>query len=505
MRKTLAASLALGLAMVGLTGLVSSPAANAAGKTLTYGVVLDITDWQASSGQQGNLAPFYQAVYDRLAFAKADGTLMPGLAKSWAYDKTKTVLTLNLRTGVKFTNGEVFNAAAVVKSLKAFQTGASPNASQAAGIKSVVAKGASVVVITLNEMDPAFESYLSNAMGLMGAPRTIGAADAKTNPVGTGPYILDKANSVSGSTYNFKPNPTYWNKANRPFDNLVIKVISDRAAAVNAIKAGQVDCIALNDNSAVPTLTAAGLKVASQQLNWVGLTFVDKSGRMGTPLKNVKVRQAINYAFDREVALKIMGGGYGVPTQQVFATYNRGYVKALDNAYPYNVSKAKALLAEAGYPNGFAITMPSLGSLSPAVWQYIKESMGAIGITVNYSDVPPAEYINQLIAPKFALYRMNLERNQDDWTMIRFLIGRDAPWNPSGYGDSKSDALLAKIQVTSGAAQTKLLQQLNTYISQQAWFAPLYAPPVNFVYNSTLNVKVHGGNAVPFLSDISPK
>jgi peptide/nickel transport system substrate-binding protein len=138
-------------------------------------------------------------------------------------------------------------------------------------------------------------------MGFMQATNTIGSADAKSNPVGAGPYIYDKASSVAGSSYVFKPNPTYYDKAHRVYDNLNLKVLNTAVAAVNAIKAGQVDAVAIADNSAVAGLRSSGLTVDEQNLNWVGLTFVDKGGRMGTPLKKLAVRQAINYGFDRAV------------------------------------------------------------------------------------------------------------------------------------------------------------------------------------------------------------
>ena len=109
MKRILATVVALGLAAAALVG---APA-QAAGKTLNLGVISAISDWQASSGQYANLGPYYQAVYATLLVQAPDGhTLKPGLATSWTYDKTQTVLTVKLRSGLKFTNGEAFNATA---------------------------------------------------------------------------------------------------------------------------------------------------------------------------------------------------------------------------------------------------------------------------------------------------------------------------------------------------------------------------------------------------------
>lgn len=451
------------------------------------------------SSEFGNRAPFFQAVYDGLAYAKPNGTLVPGLALSWKWDKSMKVMTLNLRKGIKFTNGEAFNAAAVVKNLLAFQKGDSPDASNASSIKSVKAKDAYTAVVTLSDVDPAFEGYLGRNMGLMQAPSTIGTEAAKTQPVGTGMYVFDKAASQIGSTYVFKSNPNYWNKGVRKFSNLTIKVISDQTAAVNAIKAGQVDAINLLDKSSVTSLQSAGLKIATVQLDWAGLTLVDKQGRMGSPLKNVKVRQAINYALNKDVLLQVLNNGYGKVTSTPFASYSKGSVKSLETYYKQDVAKAKALMSEAGYANGFTIDMPSVSVLGAAGYQAIKDQLAAIGITVKYTDVPLNEFFTQILTPKFPAFYMILERSANDWTFIKFLINRDAVWNPSGYGDATSDALLEKIRKSTGAVQAGHLKALNKYIVEQAWFAPFFVVDAKFAYKSNLKVQTQAGNAVPYL------
>lgn len=497
MKKLLATAAALAVAASGFAGVQQAQAATA--KSLSYGVIGDIKSFEVRSSEFGNRAPFFQAVYDGLALAKPDGSLIPNLALNWKYDKSLKVMTMNLRKGIKFTNGEAFNAAAVVKNLLAFQKGDSPDASNAASIKSVKAKGAYTVVITLSDVDPAFEGYLGRNMGLMQAPNTIGQESSKTNPVGTGMYVFDKANSQIGSVYAFKSNPNYWNKPVRKFDSLTIKVLSDPTAAVNAIKAGQVDVINLLSLSAVDSLKAAGIKTASYFLDWAGLTLVDKQGRMGTPLKNVKVRQAINYAINRDVMIQVIGNGHGKATSSVFASYSKGYDKALDSYYKYDVAKAKALMKEAGYENGFTLSMPSVAVLPAAGYQAIKDALAAINITVNYSDVPLNEFFTQILTPKFPAFLMFLERSSNDWTFIKFLINRDAVWNPSGYGDATSDALLAKIQKSTGAVQAGHLKALNKYLTEQAWFVPFYGNEGMFAYNSKVKVNVQAGNAVPYL------
>lgn len=505
MKRILAAVVALGLSAAALVGVP----AQAAGKTLTLGVISGLSDWQASSSQYANLGPFYQAVYSPLLVQAPDGrTLKPGLATAWKYDKTNTVLTLTLRKGVKFTNGEAFNAAAAKKNLEYYAIGAASDATtKSAAVKSIVAKNAETLVINLKSPSATFLTYLSSTYALQQAPSTIGTAEAKATPVGSGPYILDKSKTVAGATYVFTANPTYWDKANRKFDNLTLKVIANPTAAVNAVKAGDVDAIPITDYSSADSLKAAGLTLGKQYLNWIGITFVDKAGRMNSPMKNLKVRQAINFAIDRDAALKVFASGYGQTTQQVFATYNAGYDKTLNSTYTYNVARAKTLMAEAGYPNGFTVEMP-LATVSPAAQgAFIADQLAAIGITVKYTThatIP--DFFAAMWAPKYPLYRMTLERNSSDLVLIDFLLDRNAAWNPSGYGDATSDKLIATARTTSGAKQTAALKALNKYITQQAWFAPLASPEVLFAYDAKkIKVTIHNGNSMPYLGDIAPK
>jgi len=501
MKKLLAMSAALAIAATGFVGVSS---AQAAGTTLTYGVIADVTNWEASHGEHGNRAPLYQAAYDELLYQQPNGTIVPNLALSATYNKAQTVLTLQLRKGVKFSNGEAFTSAAVVKNLLAYKNGDGVGASLASSVKSVKAKGPLTVVITLSDVDPAFVQNLTGPMGMQQAPKTIGTAAAKSTPVGAGPYVMDTANSVPGSSYVFKSNPTYWNKKARHYGTVIFKVITDNTAAVNALKSGQVDCINLMDFSSIPSLTAAGIKIETQQLDWSGITLVDKAGRMGSPLKDVRIRQAINYALDRNALLQIRANGNGVPTSQVFASYSKGYDKSLNNYYPYDLAKAKQLMKDAGYEKGFTVSMPMVSALGATIWTAIKDQLGAIGITVDYSDVPFNNYFTSILTPKFPLYWMQLERNSNDWAFLKFLLVRDAIWNPSGYGTAQSDALINTIQHSSGAVQVKALKALNKYVVQQAWFAPFFASDMKFAHKSSVKVKLQGGNAVPYLFNISP-
>jgi peptide/nickel transport system substrate-binding protein len=498
-KSLVAVTAAAGLVLSGVT------ASHAATKTLTIGLIADIQSWAAASSQFGNLNLPYQAVYDTLLSADPSGALKPNVATKYSFDKAGTTLTLKIKQGIKYTDGTSLDAANVVKNLLAFQKGDSPDASNIASMASATAKGKDTVVIKLKDVDPAFLNYLARNAGLLESSKEIGAKDAKTNPVGSGPYILNKIKSKTGSMYVLDRNPKYWNKSAYPYDTLVIKPISDGTAMVNALESGQVDAANLAANGVIPELMSNGIKLEAHFLDWSGFSFVDRTGKLGSPLSNVKVRQAINYALDRKALVKAIGNGYGKVVEQVFSPDSPGYVPSLNNAYPYDVAKAKQLMADAGYADGFTINMPSVVAfLGEAPFTLMSDQLKAIGITVKYTEEPFATFFPHILTPVYPMYWMQLEQSPNSWQFLNFLVARNAVWNPDHYGDATSDALLAKIQHTTGATQTAALKQLNTYITQQAWFAPFYLAQGTFAHNSGVKVVSQAGNAVPYLTSFKP-
>jgi len=489
-----------GLVMGGVT---ASHAATQ--KSVTIGLIADLQSWAAASSQFGNLNLPYQAVYDSLLVATPDGTVKPNVATKYSYDKAGTTLTLSIKQGIKYTDGTALDAANVVKNLVAFQKGDSPDASNLGSMVSATAKGKDTVVIKLKDVDPAFINYLARNAGLLESSKEIGAKDAKTNPVGSGPYILNKIKSKTGSIYVLDRNAKYWNKKAYPFDQIVLKPISDPTAMVNALESGQVDAANLANNDVITELMANGIKFETSTLDLVGLYLVDRTGALKTPIANVKVRQAINYALDRKALLKTIGSGYGQVVEQPFSPKSAGYVPSLNSTYSYDPAKAKALMAEAGYANGFTMEMPSIVAfLGEAPFTLISDELKAIGITVKYTEEPFSTFFPHILTPVYPGYLMFLEQSPNAWQFLNFLIARTAVWNPDHYGDATSDDLLNKIQHSTGATQAKYLKQLNTYMVQQAWFAPFYVKQTTFAHNSSVKMTVQAGNAVPYLSSFKP-
>ena len=361
-RKWPGAAAGAALALLGPLVLSACGGSSGSSSTLTLGVIVPATTFEAPDMNWANESPYNQAVYDSLLQASPAGAIEPHLATAWSYNAAKTVLTLTLRTGVKFTDGTPFDASVAAQNLEAFQKGTSSNAGYLVNMASATAVSPTELVIRLKQPDPAFLTYLTQAAGSQESPKAWKTPTAATVPVGSGPYVLDTKATVVGSSYVFTANPNYWDKPEQHYSKIVMNVYTTATTVLDAIEGGQVNAANTFDDTTIPQIQNAGFTVYPLQLNWAGLSLFDRNGTMSGPLGKVQVRQAINMAFDRAALLKDMSEGYGSVTSQVFPTSSPGYQKALDSYYSFDPAKARQLLAAAGYPHGFTLDMPSISA-----------------------------------------------------------------------------------------------------------------------------------------------
>lgn len=507
-KKTLtvaAATAALALSLAGCAGGSSAGTGAAGTGTLTLGAVVPPDTEAAAGANWANQSPYVQAVYDSLLHESPDAKIEPWLATSWSYNADKTVLTMKLRTDVKFTDGEPFNATAAAQNVLRFRDGTSSNKSYLANVKDATAVDPATLQITLTQPDPALLTYLAQNAGAQESPKAFTSADVKTKPVGSGPYVLDTAKTVIGSKYVYTKNPNYWAKDTQHYANLVINVYGNITTEVNAIKGGQVSGVNLFDNSANDQVKASGYALFPHELDWTGLMILDRAGTMNPALGNVKVRQAIAYAIDRAAMLKAVDKGNGTVTGQIFPTSSPAYDPALDNAYPYDVAKAKSLLAEAGYGSGLTITLPEIVIGGTTVYDLIKQNLGDAGITVKYEQVALNDAIAALLAPKYPASWFRLQEDPTAWQIANFAITSTATFNPFHSADAKVNGLMKTIQSGSDADAAAAARELNAYVVGQAWFVPFYRVAGNFAADKNTDVVQQSDNAYPYLWNITPK
>ena len=492
---------AAALVLTGCSGSTSGSDSGSGG-TLILGAITPPTTFDPAGSEWGNRSPFYQAVFDTLLVATADGEIVPSLATSYEYNDDNTVLTLKIRDDVTFTDKSKLTADVVKQNLERFKTGTSPDAGYFAGVASVEAPDDTTVVITLSAPDPAMLNYLTRDPGLIASAESFDSPDLATNPVGSGPYVLDTAATVTGTSYSYTANPDYWNKDWQHYDKLTINVLQDATAGLNAVKSGEVNGIKLANNDNLAEVEGAGWTVNANELDFQGMLLLDRAGTMNPAIADVRVRQAINYAFDKESLLKAIGQGYGTPTTQIFPTSSEGYDESLDDDYPYDPEKAKELLAEAGYPDGFELNMPSSSLVGSSTFTLIQQQLSEVGITVTYTDAGN-NFIADVLAPKYAATWLTLQQDPD-WALINFELSPNAIFNPFKNADPELETLIEAVRTADESGYAAAVQAVNAYTVENAWFAPWYRQQSSFVTDANTKVETQTGNAYPYLWNITP-
>ncbi len=492
------------LALAGCSGTSSPSATKATGGTLTIGALADVKSFDPAQAHIGHYLQYDQPVYDSLLRRKPDGTLVPMLATEWSYDDSKTHLTLTLRSDVTFSDGTKLDADAVKVNLDRFRTGNGPDASTLAQVSDVAVKDATTVELTLKAPDPALLDYLGNADGFIASPKAIDGGKIATEPVGSGPYTLDKSATVAGSSYTFVKRSGYWDPSLQVYDKIVVKPITDSTAMLNALLSGQVN-VALLTAKTEAQAKNAGLTEYKYATDWQGLLIYDRAGKTVPALGDARVRQAINYAIDKKTLLSQVAKGLGTVTNQVFGPTTAAYDKSLDDSYPYDPKKAKALLAEAGYSGGFTVSMPTVaGLLDPALQAGISQNLKDVGITVDWQNVAATDFISSMVQGKFPMAWFSLFQGSP-WVAANQIITPDATYNPFHTTDPKVESLIAKIQSGSQSEQAAAAKELNRYVTAQAWFAPFYRPDQILFTDKDTTTEPQAQQAVPSIYSYAPK
>lgn len=470
-------------------------------QTLTLGILGEPRSWDPAQAHVGHVLQPYQVAYDSLLLREPDGSLSPMLATEWEYNEDNTVLTVDLRTDVTFSDGEKFDATAAKANFDHFKQANGPQMNQLRAVETVEAVDADTIAINLAAPDPSLEFYLSQAAGLMGSPKALGSEGITTVPIGSGPYVLDEASSVAGSQLVFEAREDYWNKDLQKFSGVTLKTLTDVTARTNAVVSGQVDA-AILDPKTGQQAEAAGLELVSNQVDWTGLLLMDRGGEVVEPLADVRVRQAINYAFDRETILEQVRLGRGTATSQPFGPDSGAWVEELEDTYTYDPEKAKELLAEAGHSTGVTIEMPALAAEEPTLQAILKQQLADVGITLNIGAPTTSTFTADVAAKKFPVIQYNLFQGEP-WVAINQLISTQALYNPFKTTTPELQAMIDEVQTAGTEAGTKA-QDVNRYVVENAWFAPLFRIDQMYYHSSKITVEPQIQQAVPSIYNYAP-
>lgn len=468
----LAAPLAAGL--VALTGCTSAGqggdtgGASSAKEVLTLGMTADIQGWDPG------VQPTYQgwsadAVWDSLLRCDKTGKPEASLADKWEFSADQKTAKLHIREGVKFSDGTPVDSAAVKANAEYYAT-AGGASSRWAGIK-VQTPDAQTVSISWPAPNPLLALRMCESK--IATPTTI-ASKKFDIPVGSGPYTLDAAATTRGSVYTFVKNDSFWDSARFPYKKLVLKVLEDETAAVNALKTEQID------GTMVSSATLEEAKGAGQNIQTLKgssttrLLITDHLGKKIPALGNLDVRKAMNMVFDRDAMSQKLYQGHASPAYQIFREGSDAYIPDMKDPYPFNVDEAKALMAKAGYADGFTLQIPTMtGQNHETLMPYITQQLAKINIKVEQVALSGPNAIAELLSGKFPVPLWQLGNYGESLQDISDYVLKDGIWNVSHQPDAKVDALWKKILTGSEAERKQAEQDLNRYVTEQAWFVPM--------------------------------
>ena len=331
-------------------------------------------------------------VYDKLIQVGPDATYEPMLATKWEFSPDGKTLTLTLREDVTFSDGEPFDAAAVKINLDNYLA-MDKSAPQLAltSVSDVEVTGDHQVAVHLKAPTTEILSALSsNLGGIMISPKAIESGDLATHPVGTGAYTIESFKPGEQAVYVRRTDKGgIWDPKTGKVAKVVISRIASNDAKANALKSGQIDMTTwagdVTDYSAQVSSGQVQTVVLDGVLNMVGMYFNPKV----KPLDDVKVRQAINLAIDRESIVEAFAQVSDARVQP-WPQGLPGFEEPREDAYAFNPEKAKQLLAEAGYPDGFEVPGDFLVSPSSNIdkaGEAVQANLADVGITINLRTV----------------------------------------------------------------------------------------------------------------------
>ena len=407
-------------------GILAGPAPAQQAGTFRFAdqVMLVTMDPHQHSG--GGL-PYLRPVYEALFARTADGRVEPLLATGYEIDGLD--VTITLRRDVAFSNGEPFDAAAVVANItRGVEMGILE------GLKPV--EGASVVddhtvSIRMKEPNPSIISDLAGVAGMMIAPSAMDDPALDRNPVGTGPYLYDKDVSREGEVRIYTPNPAYWDPERQGLSRYEVWEIPDDTARLNALKTGQIDAgIWLANPQAAMIDRSPDLELVriNGSLNY-HLIILDREGTQVPAFADRRIRQAMSHAIDREAFNKAIQFGLSVPSYQLYAEGDWPYDPELEGRYEYDPDKARALLAEAGYGDGFSFTMPSIPIFQSRL-EAIAGFLRDVGITMNIQLVEPGTLARRGRSTDFPTTNFVWSTMNDPKLLAIRYAGKDAAYNP---------------------------------------------------------------------------
>jgi peptide/nickel transport system substrate-binding protein len=484
------------------------------GKTIVVANEDDVNTLDPAGGLGTHTERTLGNMYDTLIRLDNSGKIEPALALSWEASPDGLQYTFKLRENVKFQDGTAFNSEAVkfsfdraLDSKHPYYYGpyAFPNFFQP-NIKSVDVVDPLTVKFTLSKIDPTFiPNLLWSNFGIV-SPEAVKkyAKDFGLHGAGTGPYQIvewDKGAKLVTKAYK-----EHWGGAPK-IDNLIFKPVPEDAARLTQLQSGEIQVAAAISPQLIPVVQSQPNLKIEMTTGGIHTWFAMLNTEEG-PLKNVKVRQALNYAINRDDLVKNLLKDTAVPSSS-FSYPNTWAYNPASEIYKYDPEKAKQMLAEAGFPSGFTLRyiVPASGSGMVAPTQIanvMQSDLAKIGVKVEITTQDWNTYLASIqggLSQKGATYDMAqfswMSTTDDPGLYVNyFLQANSTKEKPNGFNDGyynnpKVSELLAKAMETIDQnARTDLYKQAQALVAEDApWIFMFHSKNVMAMAKNVEGVK----------------
>lgn len=391
--RSLALAAAIGAALATAPGAWTVALA-AADRPVTVGMTLEPPHLDPTAGAAAAIkeVTLYN-IFETLTRITGTGEVVPGLAEGWEVSEDGLTYRFALRQGVTFHDGTPMSSADVRFSYDRARADDSVNAQKGffEAIERIETPSEREVVIHMSRPDGLFLFNMGQGDAAIVSPAT--ADDNRTHPVGTGPFRFDRW--VEGDRVELMRNEAYWDPELQVVERATFRFVADAAAQVAALLAGDLDAF---PNMGAPE-TLARFEGDSRFAVVVGTTegeTVMGVNHRREPFNDLRVRQALSHAIDRQALIDGAMFGFGAPIGTHFAPHHPAYLD-LTELYPYDPDRARDLLAQAGYPDGFSTTfkLPPPPAYARRGGEIIQSQLAQVGIQVELIPVEWAQWLEQ--------------------------------------------------------------------------------------------------------------
>ena len=450
---------ALVTAVVGATALTAAPSF-AKDLRIALQSDADVLDPDQSRTFVGRIV--YASLCDKLVDITPDLEIIPQLATAWETSSDGTKITMELREGVVFHDGTPFNAEAVAANIERSQTlDESRRKSELKSITSTDVTGEYQIVLNLAGPDATLIAQLADRAGMMVSPTAAAeaGADFGLNPVCSGAFKFEER--VAQDKIVLSKFDDYWNADAIHFDSVTFLPIPDTTVRLANLQSGDIDMLErLNATDLTQAEADANIVVDSAvSLGYQAITFNIGNGEKGdNPWGNDKrLRQALSYAIDREALNQVVFEGAFAPGNQAFPPTSPWYNTALP-VESADMDKAKALLAEAGYPDGLDLEVQVPNSTEPlAVMQVVQAMAAQAGINIKLTSKEFATLLADQSAGDYTASQIGWSGRVDPDGNNHPFVTTDGGINDSKFSDPKMDELLNAARVAPTTEERKAI------------------------------------------------